>query len=201
MKARENPFTTDRILKLRYRLRGTTWEELIERLAEMRYRAAIVGPEGSGKTTLLEDVGPTLRARGFTVKHLRLDRTTRTFPRGFLSRFFADVSPRDVILFDGADLMGGLTWRWFNRRTKKAGGLVITSHRAARLPTLIECSTTPALLDEIVAELLGGESAALRQVTRTLFDKHQGNLRDALRELYDIFAAADAPLDRALPEV
>jgi hypothetical protein len=189
MKARDNPFRTDRVLTVRYRLSGMTWEELIERLAEMNYRAALVGSEGSGKTTLLEDLEPRIRARGFNVKHLRLDRTTREFPRGFFKQFFAEMSRRDVILFDGADLMSRFVWPWFKRRAKRAAGLVITSHRRGMLPTLVECSTTPALLDEIITEILGEESNILRPLTPTLFTKHRGNLRAALRELYDLYAA------------
>jgi hypothetical protein len=171
-----------------YCLQRWTWEELVERLAEMNYRAALVGPEGSGKTTLLEAFQPRLCARGFAVKNLRLDRTTRSFPRGFLRPFCANLSERDVILFDGAEQMKYPVWQWFKWQTKKAGGLIITSHRARMLPTLIACSTTPELLDHIVGELLGEPSAELRRVTRALFHKHNGNLRNALRELYDLYA-------------
>lgn len=188
MKARDNPFRTEQVLTVRYRLLGRTWEELVEQLAKMNYRAALVGPEGSGKTTLLEDLEPRLRALGFEVKHLRLDRTTRAFPRGCLKQFFAEVSRRDVILCDGADVMNRVTWFWFKRRAKRAAGLVITSHRKGLLPTLIECSTTPALLDDIIAEILGEESNLLRPLTPTLFTRHRGNLRAALRELYDLYA-------------
>jgi hypothetical protein len=85
--------------------------------------------------------------------------------------------------------MSRFVWPWFKRRAKRAAGLVITSHRRGMLPTLVECSTTPALLDEIITEILGEESNILRPLTPTLFTKHRGNLRAALRELYDLYAA------------
>ena len=190
MRARDNPFSTDRVLTVRYRFYdGTTWETLLARLAEMNWRGAVVGPDGSGKTTLLEDLQPRLRERGFAVRSLRLTATDNRFPRGFLARALAGIGRDDIILFDGADHMPRLAWTRFARRTRPAGGLVITSHRAGRLPTLIECSSTPRALDDILAALVGDDAARLRNVGRRLYEKHRGNLRDVLRALYDLYAA------------
>jgi hypothetical protein len=123
-----------------------------------------------------------------------------------------------MIFFDGAETMRYLTWERFKQRTKSAGGLLITAHREGMLPTLVKCSTNigltkPAggllitahregmlptlvkcstnigLLNEIVNEILGDNSHALHETTQVLFDNHDGNLRDVLRELYDIYAA------------
>jgi hypothetical protein len=191
VKARDNPFATDRVLKVRYRLHGITWDALMRKVADMGYRAAIVGPEGSGKTTLLEDLEPRLGAAGFSVHLLRLDAATRAFPRAFLDGFLPTLSQRDIILLDGADLMSRLAWYRFRRRAERAGGLVIASHKAGLLPTLIACQTTPELLDEILEEILGGGARELRDSSRQLFRKHRGNLRGVLRELYDVCAAQD----------
>jgi hypothetical protein len=68
-------------------------------------------------------------------------------------------------------------------RTRRAGGLVITSHRPGLLPTLFECTTSPELLAEIVGELSGADLEA-----GELYERHRGNVRDALRELYDRWA-------------
>jgi hypothetical protein len=51
MRARDNPFAVRRVLKLRYRLSESGWDELLARLERLDHRAAIVGAEGSGKTT------------------------------------------------------------------------------------------------------------------------------------------------------
>lgn len=187
MKARDNPFKTDRVLNVRYRLRGETWEELLARLKKLDYRAAIVGPNGAGKTTLLEDLEPVLAGLGFRVRCLRLDRETRSFPQGFLKNLFAVLDKSDLLLFDGAEQMSRISWARFKARSKKAGGLVITSHRRGMLPTLIECATSSELLGEIIAELL----QAPYEATEELYAKHNGNLRDALREMYDVYAAKD----------
>ena len=188
MKARVNPFRTDRVLGVRYRMRGETLEDLLDQLRKLGYRAAIVGPKGTGKTTLLEDLELALAALDFEVVRLRLDDQTRGFPEGFLNRFFSELSKRNVILFDGAEQMSRLEWRRFKRRSKRAGGLVITSHRPGMLPTLRECDTSPELLHDIIAELLGTESAPIRDLAVKLYGKHDGNLREALREMYDLAA-------------
>ena len=186
MRARDNPFATDRVLRVRYRPQGWTWEQLLARLAAMHYRGAIVGAEGRGKTTLLDDLGERLAARGVGVRHLRLTRERPTFDRALLRDFLADLSARDVILFDGAEQLGRLAWWRVARRTRRAGGLVITSHRPGLLPTLVECETSVPLLRGIVADLLLGEAGPGAE---ELFARHGGNVRDALRELYDRYAA------------
>ncbi|MBK8000329.1 MAG: hypothetical protein IPK15_16805 [Verrucomicrobia bacterium] len=84
MRARDNPFSTDRVLRVRYRLRGESWDSLLSRLAALKYRGAIVGPEGAGKTTLLEDLEPHLVAKGFEVVSLRLTRELPRFEDGVL---------------------------------------------------------------------------------------------------------------------
>lgn len=189
MRARDNPFSTDRILRIRYRLRGERWDDLIARLAQLGYRAAIVGPEGTGKTTLLEDLESHLRTLGFIPKPLRLDEAHRRLDPKFQREFFAQVSDRDIVLLDGAEQMGRWHWARFRRQSRCGGGLVITSHRSGLLPTWIECRTTPELLEEIVRELLGDAPSLSLERTSALFHRHQGNLRSALRELYDDFAA------------
>ena len=193
MKARDNPFATDRVLRIRYRPQGCTWEELLTRLAYLRYRAAIVGPDGTGKTTLLEDLESRLATLGFTPKPLRLDEAHRRFAPDFARVFFAQLGPRDIILLDGAEQMSRWAWWRFRSLSRKAGGLVITSHRPGLLPTLLEARTTPELLHEIVSDLLGAQAEAVRHQTRHLFHQHRGNLREVLRELYDCFAECREP--------
>jgi hypothetical protein len=72
------------------------------------------------------------------------------------------------------------------RRARRARGLVITSHRTGLLPTLVECETSVPLLRAILDDLHPehvGDSA------EDLFTRHRGNVRDALRELYDVCAS------------
>ena len=184
MRARDNPFSTDRVLKIRYRPRGWTWDNLLDRLARLDYRAAIVGPEGRGKTTLMEDLEPHLRRRGLGVRHLRLTRERPAFDPRWLREFFTATTPTDVLLFDGAEQLSRLGWWRFRRAARRARGLVITSHRAGMLPTLVECETDAHLLGDIARDLAPGSA----EDGAELFARHGGNVREALRELYDRYA-------------
>ena len=95
-------------------------------------------------------------------------------------------------MLDGAEQPGVLSWRLFRWHARRAGGLLITTHRAGRLPTLHRCATTPALLRELVAAL--GENIDDAEAAR-LHARHGGNLREALRELYDRHGGAEAGRD------
>ena len=187
MKARDNPFAVDRVLSIRYEFPEGQAGTLLARFERLRYRAAIVGPHGTGKTTLLEDLETPLASLGFRVTHLRLDAAHRRFPPGCLSRLAATLDARDLVCLNGAEQLGRVAWMMFRWRTRRAGGVLITSHRAGLLPTLIECATTPELLDGIVSRLAPRTGGV--RVPADLFARHHGNLRDALRELYDVYAA------------
>jgi hypothetical protein len=187
VRARDNPFAAQRILGIRYRLSGVTWDELLARLDALHCRAALVGPHGRGKTTLLEDLGTRLAGRGFRVRTVTLHEGDRQLDEDQRRTLFHGLAPSDVFLLDGAEQLDRLSWFEVRMRTQDAGGLVITSHRPGLLPTLHECRTSPGLLAEIVAELTGAEMETEEQLT-PLFIRHVGNVRDALRELYDAYA-------------
>lgn len=190
VRARDNPFSTDRVLRARYRLPdGMTWDDLLRRLERLDYRAALVGPEGAGKTTLLEDLEPRLREREFQTTLIRLSETRDRIPRDVAARLVRDSDDRTIVLLDGGDHLGRIAWRRFLKQTKKARGLVVTSHQPGLLPTLVDCSTTPELLNSIIREILGANEPPLNIDVQGLFDRHNGNIRDALRELYDLAAA------------
>lgn len=182
MRARDNPFATERVLRERYRLDASGWALLQARLRSLRHRGAIIGPHGSGKTTLLEDLAVRLNANGWRVAHVQL---TSEFPGPgpeLSARELRKLGPRDVLLLDGAEQLS--RWHWLRVRllTRRIGGLIITTHEAGRLPTLWRCSTTPELLRDLSGSL--GVPLAEGDAVE-LFSRHSGNLRNALRELYD----------------
>ncbi len=187
--ARDNPFASHRVLAIPYRPEGLGWDDLMERLARLRYRAAIVGPKGAGKTTLLEALAPRLAALGFQPHPIRLDEEHPRLDRGVLDRLCRQLGPGDVVLLDGAEQLSRLAWWRFRWRAARAGGLIIASHRPGRLPTLLGCRPSPQLLAAVVADLLSpGDSLSSDQI-ESLHRRHCGNIREALRELYDWQAA------------
>jgi hypothetical protein len=191
MRAADNPFTAQKVLKIRYRLSGRTWDDLLERLAALRYRAAIVGPHGRGKTTLLEDLAPRLEALDFHVRSVTLHAGDRRLTREQAQALFRGLNPRDLLCVDGAEQLGRCAWLALLARSLGAGGLLITTHSPGLLPTLLDCQTTPELLGGIVRELAGGEVEGLS--TDELFAKHEGNVREALRAMYDVWALTPGP--------
>ena len=186
MKARDNPFRTERLLSGQYRLQGISWDQLLERCRVLRYRAALVGPCGSGKTTLLEDLGRRLEEHGLRTVYARLQPEHCNFRS--LLRLTAGLTGRDILLLDGTEQLPWWKWQPLKWGTLNAGGLLVTLHKPGRLPSLWQCRTSATLLAEIAAELLGTDPEALRQEAKRLFQKHHGNLREALRDWYDLMA-------------
>lgn len=179
MRARDNPFAADRVLAVRYKPRGFTWDGLLDRLQSLHYRAAIVGPHGTGKTTLLEDLAPRLRSRGLEPIFLRLDSSEpRLSEQQWLK--VGRSQPGQILLLDGAEQLPAIHWMRFRRRARKAGGLLITTHRAGRLPTLVRTKTSAELLSDILDDL-----GFPCEDSPSVFHRHGGNLRDCLRELYE----------------
>jgi hypothetical protein len=190
MRPRDNPFRTERVAALRFRPAEKSWDELLHTFDSLRFRAAIVGPHGSGKTTLMDDIEQHLSASGRQVLRLQLNTSTRKLSRTQW-RELKVLRTTDFVLLDGAEQLNYLHWKYFLRQTRRAGGVLITSHRSGLLPTLIECHTSPELLQTLIEELLTerkqGEYSACPEV---LWKRHEGNLRNAFRELYDHYAGS-----------
>ncbi len=181
--AKNNPFATDRVLQTRYMPQTCTWDELLARLESMHYRAAIVGADGTGKTTLIEDIARRLTEQGLSCRNIFVTMDIPA-PSGKIKKIL-EGEAFNVLLNDGADHLKRFVWHRIKRKINRMNmGLIITSHKPHMLPTLIECSTTPKLLEKIVAGL--SPQTANTELVENLYRKHRGNIRNALRELYDI---------------
>jgi hypothetical protein len=220
VRAADNPFRSECVERLEPRLVADTWDDLLARLqaAGMRgaivgpqgsgkttmlatlerlqaagMRGAIVGPQGSGKTTMLATLGRRLEMAGWYCLALRLDTTAPRLDAMAL-RSVAAADERVVVLLDGAEQLGHLAWLSLQRSCRRAAGLVITTHRPGRLPTLYRSTTSPALLAELVTELLPAPWPPVpEEVLSRVFSANAGNLREALGQLYDACARAASP--------
>jgi len=171
---------------IRYRPQGVTLAGLLARLKALNYRAAIVGPEGSGKTTLLEDLPRMLTEQGIRTRMVFVNDTSPLSDPA-CRRLLSGLTRDELLLLDGADLIPRSCWSLLKRHTiTHAYGLVITSHRPGLLPTLIECTTSPSLLRDITSQLQSADRPIPVESLETLFQRHQGNIRACLRELYDL---------------
>ena|SRR2546425_6126551 len=186
MRPRDNPFRSACIERVRYRFpKGLSWPHLIQRLQKLGNRAALVGPEGSGKTTLLEELYEKMPELGYRGRLLRAQ------PRILWQIRAQPITKDDFLLLDSAERLPWIDWQQFKWATRGAAGLIITSHRAGWLPTLVECRTTPQLFEQIVRDLIGNELNGFAPETlRETFVAHGGNIRAALRALYDSLATS-----------
>ena len=191
MRARDNPFAVERVHAIRYRPLHTTFAEILTRLEELNYRAALVGPDGSGKTTLLEDLQKSLAEKGIGTRMVFVN-DTAPLSEPACRKLLSETTRDEVLLLDGADLISRSCWSLIKRHTiTHASGLIVTSHRPGLLPTLIECTTTPLLFQAIARELQPPAHAIPSECLDALFQRHEGNIRDCLRELYDLCAQSD----------
>ena len=191
MRARDNPFAVERVHAIRYRPLHTTFAEILTRLEELNYRAALVGPDGSGKTTLLEDLQKSLAEKGIGTRMVFVN-DTAPLSEPACRQLLSETTRDEILLLDGADLISRSCWSLIKRHTiTHASGLIVTSHRPCLLPTLIECTTSPSLLRDIAHELEPPDGSLSAECLDTLFQRHEGNIRNCLRDLYDLHAQND----------
>ncbi len=192
MNARNNPFSSRHVESLAYQYPGISVYDIMARLKGLNYRAAIVGPEGSGKTTLMETIGAGLQKEGFQTLYVRFDEENKKL-RKDLFKYNPDKLTTDhAFLVDGAEQLSWLAWKFLCLYTKKAGAVIITSHAQAQrirmIPTLLNTTTSPELLYSLVLKLVGEKHMISGREISRLFESHHGNIRLALRELYDIWS-------------
>ncbi len=190
MKASDNPFATCRLESLEFQLEGMTWSDLSERFDALGRRAALVGNHGAGKTTLAEQLAGRWQQAGWRVHLVRLTRERPRIGRADWTTSLGRLGLEDRVVLDGAEQLTWWRWRRFLRRTRRAGGVLVTTHRPGRLPTLYECRTDVALLKRLVGQLAPTLDPRAGGGVEELFERHHGNLREALRELYDVCSRA-----------
>lgn len=187
MKPRDNPFAAHCIDNIPYHYVDTDQSSVLIKCQQLRFRAAIIGSHGSGKTTLLHDLGEQLAQHGHRVKKLFIN-TSHSRYSLLPFNVLLTVDSQEILLFDGADLLPRPYWWVFRLLSRRCKGLIVTSHQRALLPALIYTKTDTDLLAQVLKQLNVESDDALLHDSQQLFVKHQGNIRDVLRDLYLVYA-------------
>ncbi len=197
--AHENPFRASRIDALPFHFEQQHLSQVWERFHSHRWRGVLVGPHGSGKTTLRETLERRLRAEGWSVHQIILtDTITPTW--SLLHGHIQSCGAKTIVSLDGLDRLGPFLWWRFQRATPHCGGLLATSHVTGRLPLLYQHTTSPTLLKHLIGLLLTDQATLPDHEYQRLFDRHHGNIRNCLRELYDIWPTPMAIIAKNVAE-
>lgn len=188
-----NPFATGYVASARLASRDAHGAyrdvgALASRIAGLGCNGAIVGPHGSGKTTLLDQLADHLGASSEKVLRVRL----RGHGDGRAVLVAIACAPSGALVcIDGWERLGWAGTVASVVARLRGVRLIVTSHRRGHLETFVECRTSVALLEALVADLPGHSEWFGRGITltdlETSFLASGGDLRTAMNMLYDIF--------------
>lgn len=188
-----NPFATAYVSSARLASRDDRGlrrdvRSLAEQFVREGCQGAIVGPHGSGKSTLLRQLADRLEDGSRRVIRLRC-RVHGDGPATL--RAIALAPSGSVMCIDGWERIGWMAWIAIFLARLRGAGLVVASHRRGRLPTIVECRTSVALLAALVSDLPGHDDWFGRHIAwsdlESSLRRADGDVRDALDLLYDIF--------------
>ncbi len=181
--ARLRPGTIDFVFE-----QGKSLQQLVDSLEAHAWQGQIIGRHGTGKSTLLAALTPAIADRGRLVKSTILVAGQRHLPREFMTslRLSAGLG---VAAVDGVEQLPFWNRLLLKRFCRRHGvGLVVASHRSADLPILYETVLDEARAWRVVEQLQNGFPPRIEigDLTARLA-RHQGNLREALFDLYDLY--------------
>lgn len=190
METASNPFSTRAIRPgaREYRFADeSSCDALVRRLAELGWRAQILGPHGTGKSTLLQSlVAPVVRAgRKFELVTLTQGQRWWRASTEQLAGWNSDT----LVVIDGYEQLNAWSrWRLRAACRKRGAGLLVTSHQDVGFPTLYETSITVALARQIVADMQAGGAALVGpEDVADRLDARGGNFREAMFDFYDLY--------------
>lgn len=166
---------------------GQSAGQLVESLRSNQWRGEIVGPHGSGKSTLLCALIPDLRNAGRNTLLIELHDGQRRLPVDL--RRTDGLTENTVVIVDGYEQLSLWSRVRLKRFCRRRGlGLVVTSHKSAGMPLLFHTAPRVTLAEDVVRFLLRGQPGLVDSGDLAQrFDRHRGDLRELLFELYDLF--------------
>lgn len=179
-----NPFSTRFIRpdQLSYLdLPDNTPAEVWGRIREAGFLGQIVGPHGAGKTALLHRIVDLMNSDGINSNWQTIRPGMRVVP--------ASLSRETVTCLEGAELLPKWNlWRilW---RVRRGSRVIFTTHQAlTKVPVVATLQPRLDVAQRIVTTLLVGREPVIDEDdVRATYQKHGGNLREMLLDLYDVY--------------
>lgn len=167
---------------------GNDAQRLVENLRRAGWRGQVVGPHGAGKTTLLHALRPSLRQAGRKLAWVTLRGGQRRLPQELLAGWNVWDS-QVLVIVDGYEQLARLSrWRLGRQCRRTGAGLLVTSHTDAGLPLLYQVQPSLPMVQQLVAQLLADQPGVLtRDEVAEAFEAWQGNVRELLFALYDLY--------------
>lgn len=161
--------------------------ELVQRLRHNRWWGQVVGPHGSGKSALLAAVRPLVEQAGRKTFLVELHDAQRRLP--IRPQHTPELDSAALLIVDGYEQLGRFARYRLVRFCRRGGpGLLVTSHAPVGLPELCRTAVDLQLARRIVEQLICGYPPHVTgEDVAGPFQRHAGNLREVLFELYDLY--------------
>jgi hypothetical protein len=168
-------------------------ESILRRLHDIGGWGEIIGPHGSGKSTLLAGLISLLEAKGRQVQRIDLHDGQRRLPVD-LRKLSAANGPC-LIVVDGYEQLSRWSRFQLKRHCRRCDwGLIVTAHCPTGLPLLFDATASLEQAYRVVEELSKDcEAPIFKQDVAASYARHEGNLREMLFELYDLFEQRRSP--------
>jgi len=179
IKARENPFRSQRLVEFRYHIDSHQLDRMVGEIeAANRFRLSIMGPEGTGKTVLLEDLASRFQEKEWV--KIREDDPGRT--KCLAALRLRDKKDQRILFFDGGECLPSFCWSAFWLGRKK---LLATCHTfRPHLRVLHKTEYQPDVAIRMVTHLLGRRLSSSERNQIHDWGECSGNLREVLRMCY-----------------
>ncbi len=189
----ENPFCSRRIRPGAipfYFPEGISFETLLATLETNAWCGQIIGPHGSGKSTLLAALLPEIAQRRRRIIHLELQDGVRQLP--ISETDFLEMDANTQLAIDGYEQLSFWTRRKIKNRAQKQGfGVIILGHEPLEYPDLYQTSRELSVAKLIVHQLTANTIVRIPDaIVQEHFELYNGNLREMLFSLYDVFEEA-----------
>jgi hypothetical protein len=185
-----NPFSSSRVrpgaLAFLFDPRNTP-ETLLNRVQDNGWWGEIVGPHGAGKSALLAALIPVVERAGRRVVLLELHDGQRRLPPNAWTAIGSHAAT--LVVVDGYEQLSRLSrWRLKRCCRNRRLGLLVTSHVSVGLPALFHTAPELTLALQIVEQLQNGYPRLIGpEDVAAPFVRHEGNLREMLFDLYDLY--------------